>query len=176
MVRPSQDELVVLESIRESVFETMGASVLADADERAFIRGIPLGLLRKNATQRHGVTRWKRAPAGDLSVTSIELHPRLLTNEWQAYGTFVMYHEILHALGFRAHDAEFRRLEACWPDASAAGQGKEFTRSMRMKRASWMWVCSTCDRSFPRQRPGRGKFQCRSCGTVLLDRRIEDAQ
>ena len=38
---------------------------------------------------------------------------------WLDYARFVLYHEYLHALGNRFHDAHFRNLELQWPHSGA---------------------------------------------------------
>ena len=92
------------------------------------LRQIPLGVLRKNATQRHGVTRWKRgvnlASLAPEDVEVIDLHPRMLEDDWKAYSAFVLHHEYIHALGLREHNSLFRKLESAWPAPKASGQGK----------------------------------------------------
>lgn len=137
---------------------------------------IPLGVLRKNATQRHGVTRWKRGVnLNQLTVFDVEvidIHPLLLCAEWKAYAAFVLHHEYIHALGWRAHDSTFRALERSWPASIAADEGARFTESLRMAKAKWLWVCKTCDKSYPRQKRGNRGYKCRHCSTILLDKKV----
>jgi len=176
MVRPNGGQLTALEGLRESVLVMMASFPFVDEAGLALLRSVPLGVLRKNATQRHGVTRWMRSSTGGLTVQTVDLHPKLLTTDWENYASFVLYHEFLHVLGWRAHDARFRALEALWPDGAARTLGPSFTHAMRARRAAWMWTCPSCDFRFPRQRRGRGKFLCRRCRTVLLDVPVKDAQ
>ena len=152
-----------------------GLPFLADIDLSGLLT-IPLGVLRKNATQRHGVTRWRTLPSGALSVEVVDLHPSLLEDDWEDYALFVLFHEYLHALGYRAHDAQFRSMEAQWPDSKGAMRGKDFTHERRLARAAWHWVCSTCEQRFPRQRRGGGRFLCRTCRTVLVDVPVKDIE
>ena len=170
MVQPSREQREGLEQLRLrviSVLETMDTFALTDTRE---LLTVPLGLLRKNATQRHGVTRWLRGDDGNLKVEVVELHPRLFDEAWGDYGAFVLFHEFLHVLGFRAHDRTFRALEAQWPNRTAAGMGQSFTHAMRLGRARWLWYCPSCEESYPRQRKSNGKFQCRKCRKLLEDR------
>ena len=133
---------------------------------------IPLAVLRRNATQRHGVTRFRRgANASELKtedVQTVDLHPMLLDPSWHDYARFVLYHEYLHALGNRFHDVAFRRLEQLWPH-DGAERGREFTQFLRQRMATWLWVCTTCDKKYPRKRRANGRFRCRACSTILVD-------
>ena len=176
MVKPSPAQKTRLLALREDVVSTMkGLPFLTDIDLSGLLT-IPLGVLRKNATQRHGVTRWHTLPSGALSVEVVDLHPSLLEDDWEDYALFVLFHEYLHALGYRAHDAQFRSMEAQWPDSKGAMRGKAFTHERRLARAAWHWVCSTCGQRFPRQRRGGGRFLCRTCRTVLLDVPVKDIE
>ena len=176
MVKPSPAQKTRLVALREDVVSTMeGLPFLADTDLSGLLT-IPLGVLRKNATQRHGVTRWRTLPSGALSVEVVDLHPSLLEDDWEDYALFVLFHEYLHALGYRAHDAQFRSMEAQWPDSKGAMRGKAFTHERRLARAAWHWVCSTCGQRFPRQRRGGGRFLCRTCRTVLVDVPVKDIE
>ena len=103
-------------------------------------------------------------------VDVIDLHPRLLDDQWRPYGAFVLHHEFIHALGFRAHDSTFRALESAWPGRRASKHAREFTELMRRSRADWLWVCATCDTTYPRQKRSRGRYKCRVCSSVLTDR------
>lgn len=176
MARPDKVQTTTLEDLRNSVLETMEVLPVVAGSDFVLLRNIPLGVLRRNATQRHGVTRWERTTEGGLDVQTVDLHPKLLSERWEPYAKFVLYHEFLHALGWRMHDATFRALEAAWPDAAARSLGPSFTYAMRAGRADWWWVCPTCEKRFPRQRRGNGKYLCRSCRTVLVDVRAKEAQ
>ena len=176
MAKPSAVDADALSVLRVGVLDEMRTMGQFDEDQLEFLRHVPLGVLKKNATQRHGVTRWLREPSGSLSVQTVDLHPRLLNEAWSDYAAFVMYHEYLHALGWRSHDRSFRLLESLWPDRQAVQRGQAFTHQMRMLRAKWHWKCPQCERQFPRQRRGAGRFLCRTCRCVLLDVPIQDAQ
>ena len=102
-------------------------------------------------------------------VEVIDLHPQLLEDRWSAYAGFVLHHEYIHALGFRGHDSTFRSLESAWPGRTASRHAPEFTETLRRARAAWLWVCSQCDRSYPRQKQSKGRYRCRACSTVLTD-------
>jgi predicted SprT family Zn-dependent metalloprotease len=173
MVRPSAEANEALLELREAVIDIMrDMPIWKDAPVDELIH-IPLGVLRKNATQRHGVTRWKRGVnLNEMNIEDVEvidLHPRLLEGAWRPYGAFVLHHEYIHALGFRAHDAKFRLLEASWPGRAASKHAHEFTEMLRRTRASWLWVCATCEKSYPRQKRSQGRYRCRACSTVLTD-------
>jgi predicted SprT family Zn-dependent metalloprotease len=174
MARPSAEARLALEHLKDTVIDLMlDMPIWHDAPVES-LRQIPLGVLRKNATQRHGVTRWRRGvdleamQVSDVEV--IDLHPQLLDAQWSAYAAFVLHHEYIHALGFRAHDSTFRKLEAAWPGRAAARHANEFTEALRRARAMWLWVCNECERTYPRQKPSNGRYRCRTCRTVLIDR------
>ena len=80
-------------------------------------------------------------------VEVVDLNPHLLNEQWLDYAAFVLFHEYLHVLGYRAHDRTFRSLEARWPNATASGRGKAFTHVRRLARASWHWVSARPVRS-----------------------------
>jgi len=166
--RPTPAQHEALLRLREHVVSHMNDLGMLGPGNQELLFNTPLGVLRKNATQRHGVTRWKRHQEG-LELLTVDLHPRLLTEEWTDYGTFVMFHEFIHALGWRAHDAEFRSLEARWPNKQAVSQGPLFTNTLRLEQAKWIWYCPSCEGKFPRKRRANGRFQCRGCKVNLLD-------
>lgn len=176
MVKPNQEQQLRLEELRQGVVSLLGTLDSFASTDTGELLTVPLGLLRKSATQRHGVTRWLRLEDGTLKVEVVELHPRLFEEPWCDYGAFVLFHEFLHVLGFRAHNSVFRALESQWPNRSAAGMGKAFTQAMRLGRARWLWYCPSCEESYPRQRRSNGKFQCRTCRKLLQDRPVQDAQ
>lgn len=176
LVKPSSQQVALLSDLRKEVLETMQALPFLESVDLSSLADVPLGVLRSNATQRHGVTRWNRMPSGSLSVDVVDLHPALLDAAWHDYAAFVLFHEFLHVLGHRAHDASFRAMEAHWPDAIGAARGKAFTHERRLMRAKWHWVCTTCDLRFPRQRRGGGRYLCRSCRTVLEDVPAQDIE
>jgi predicted SprT family Zn-dependent metalloprotease len=173
MVRPNASQSARLELLRGDVVEEMKDLGIFPLESLTIASTVTLGLLRKSSTQRHGVTRWTRKQ-GALVLETVDLHPVLLEQHWSRYAAFVLYHELLHAIGNRSHDRDFRAMESLWPDIDASKQGSEFTNKMRLERASWLWVCVQCDMEYPRQRPSGGKYQCRKCRCRLVDRPIKD--
>ena len=172
MARPSSEQKIVLSCLKEDVLAKMRAMNVWSNHLLTPLADIPLAVLRKNATQRHGVTRFRRGANPSIlnteDVKTIDLHPQLLEDSWNDYARFVLYHEYLHALGNRFHDSSFRKLEQQWQD-SGAERGLEFTQFLRKRTATWMWVCQTCERSYPRKRKANGRFRCRDCSTILVD-------
>ena len=175
MAKPNKEQSLLLSEIRDFVLE-----VMFDMPEWANakvedLRSIPLGVLRKNATQRHGVTRWKRGvdvrSLQPKDVEVIDLHPEMLKPEWKAYSGFVLHHEYIHALGLREHNTLFRQLESAWPGSTAGRQGPLFTEALSRARAVWLWSCTTCGQEFPRQKPSKRRYRCRKCNTVLIDKK-----
>ena len=103
---------------------------------------ITLGKLRKNNRTMMGCCRFKKNSRwvrknsrgeiiargkdfwpyantlGPSDVRRIDLHPDLLQHKWERLARSVLYHEYLHALGFR-HCSTFRKLESLWPDKEA---------------------------------------------------------
>ncbi len=172
MAKPSLLQLAELIELRDFVIEVMSAMEAWSKEQLTKLTDVPLGVLKRNATQRHGVTRWKRGvrkPSVPEEVEVIDLHPRLLSEEWMPYAGWVMHHEFVHALGFTAHDSKFRSLEELWPSPKSGKMGSAFTEMLRKEKASWLWVCNTCEKEYPRQKAGRGKYLCRVCRTVLVD-------
>ena len=165
-----------LEGLRRDVLEVMQSLFILEQSNDALLSDVKLGVLRSNATQRHGATRWQRKPDGSLDLEVVDLHPALLVGQWRPYALFVLFHEFLHVVGHRAHDATFRDLERLWPDKAAAQQGKEFTHERRLERAQWHWVCPTCGQRYPRQRRGSGRYLCKACKAVLVDVPVKDIQ
>lgn len=172
MAKPSKEQSIVLSQLKDDVLEEMNKIGFNDQACMNSLNSIPLAVLRRNATQRHGVTRFRRgANASELKtedVQTVDLHPMLLDPMWHDYARFVLYHEYLHALGNRFHDAAFRRLERLWPHYGAE-RGREFTQFLRQRTATWLWVCTTCDKKYPRKRRANGRFRCRACSTTLID-------
>lgn len=179
MAKPSNEQKILLNELRDFVIEVMTDMPEWAESNVEILRQIPLGVLRKNATQRHGVTRWKRgvnlASLAPEDVEVIDLHPRMLEVDWRAYSAFVLHHEYIHALGLREHNSLFRKLESAWPAPKASGQGRLFTEFLRRQRAKWLWYCSTCGAEYPRQKRSRRRYRCRACNTVLVDRENPDA-
>ena len=176
MVKPNAEQMRTLAGYRDIVLQNMHALGIVGIEQQQALIEVPLGVLRSNATQRHGATRWRRLSSGDLELEVVDLHPNLLVNEWADYAHFVLFHEYLHALGYRQHNSAFRSLEALWPDGKGAGRGKEFTRSRRLARARWMWLCRECGERYPRQKKGAGRYFCRTCNTALVDEAVQDIQ
>ncbi|MDA0715484.1 MAG: hypothetical protein O3A74_02840, partial [archaeon] len=90
MVQPNAQQTIRLEQLRSFVLLKMAEIHDFQSSRFATLEKIPLGVLRKNATQKHGVTRW-RQHTHHLSIEGIELHPELLCEEWQEYAKFVLY-------------------------------------------------------------------------------------
>ena len=86
---------------------------------------------------------------------------------WHDYARFVLYHEYLHALGNRFHDAAFRRLEQLWPH-DGAERGREL-HNFYVKGRQHGCGCTTCDKKYPRKRRANGRFRCRACSSILVD-------
>jgi len=172
MAKPSLEQSNVLNRLRDEVLEEMKAIGFDNELRLHALNTIPLAVLRRNATQRHGVTRFRRgANASELKtedVETIDLHPILLDPSWRDYAQFVLYHEYLHALGHRFHDATFRQLEQLWPH-NGAERGRNFTQFLRQRTATWLWVCTSCNNKYPRKTRANGRFRCRACSTVLVD-------
>ena len=179
MVKPSVTQLEELVELRNFVIEVMASMGVWSEELLTKLTDIDLGVLRKSATQRHGVTRWRRGvrdPTIPEEVQVIELHPRLLNPEWKPYAAWVLHHEFVHALGYTAHDSKFRTLERLWPSKEASTMGVRFTELLRKEKAKWLWVCDKCKKEYPRQKKGMGKYMCKSCKMVLRDVPIEASQ
>ncbi len=172
MAKPSVEQSIVLGQLKNDVLEQMKTIGFENEFRLHALDSIPLAVLRRSATQRHGVTRFRRgANASELKtedVETVDLHPMLLDPSWHDYARFVLFHEYLHALGNRFHDATFRRLEQLWPHHGQE-RGREFTQFLRRRTATWLWVCATCDNKYPRKRRANGRFRCRACSTTLID-------
>ena len=172
MARPSKEQTFELDNLRVFVLEVMAAMDVWSEEQLTKLTEIDLGVLRSSATQRHGVTRWKigvRKPTKPEEVEVIDLHPRLLTNEWMPYAAWVLHHEFVHALGYTAHDSTFRSLERMWPSQKSSTMGTKFTEMLRKEKAKWLWICEKCGKEYPRQKKGNRKYMCRSCKSVLRD-------
>ena len=179
MVKPNDTQLRELIELREFVIEVMTSMGIWSEELLTKLTNIDLGVLRKNATQRHGVTRWRqgiRNPTMPEEVKVIELHPRLLSSEWKPYAAWVLHHEFVHALGYTSHDSTFRSLERLWPSKEASTMGVKFTESLRKEKAKWLWVCDKCMKEYPRQKKAMGKYMCKFCKQVLRDVPINASQ
>ena len=148
MAKPSSSQSSSLEDLRIEVILTMNGMEVWSQYELSSLYLVQLGVLRRNATQRHGVTRFKRGRGSKTlhfeDVETVDLHPYLLAEEWFDYARFVLYHEFLHVLGMRFHNATFRRVEALWPRQGAT-VGKAFTQHLRRLSADWLWTCTTAE-------------------------------
>ena len=139
------------------------------------LASIPLGKLRRNATNLQAVCRYHRgvrkADGGitPADVRTIDVHPYAMEADWTRYAAFLLFHEYLHALGFAHHDRTFRALEALWPDAEARAMGPAFATHLRLRAAKWLWRCTQCGRDHPRQRRSGGRYRCRTCEVPLID-------
>jgi len=179
MVKPSTEQANDLDELKEFVIEVMGSMEIWSNQQLTKLAEIDLGVLRKNATQRHGVTRWRRGvnnPTKPEEVEVIELHPRLLSVDWKPYAAWVLHHEFVHALGYTAHDSTFRSLERMWPSQESSEMGPKFTEMLRRERANWLWICDQCKKEYPRQKQSGGRYMCRVCKKVLRDVRNNAAQ
>ncbi|MEE2974446.1 MAG: hypothetical protein VX831_04295, partial [Candidatus Thermoplasmatota archaeon] len=78
MPRPSAQQQHELDALQVEVLAEMTAIGMLDEDGRRRLDAVPLGVLRSNATQRHGVTRWSRDGQGHLRVDVVDLNPHLL--------------------------------------------------------------------------------------------------
>ena len=93
MVKPKPDQKMKLENLRSIVLDIMTDMEIWNDFDTDELRKIRLGVLRINATQRHGVTRWKIGV--DVSnlrpsdVDEINIHPHLLDERWSAYHPFL---------------------------------------------------------------------------------------
>ena len=172
MAKPSSSQASSLEDLRIEVLLTMNKMEVWPQNELSNLHLVQLGVLRRNATQRHGVTRFKRGRNSETlhfeDVETVDLHPQLLTEEWFNYARFVLYHEFLHVLGMRFHNTAFRRVESLWPHQGAT-DGKMFTQHLRRLSADWLWTCTTCETQYPRKKRSNGRYKCRTCSTVLVD-------
>ena len=67
MAKPNVQQIRFLEDLKLFVIEVMSSFDIWSKQQLTSLSYVKLGVLRKNATQRHGVTRWKR---GCLLYTS----------------------------------------------------------------------------------------------------------
>jgi len=177
----SQEECPPLEDIAAEVIAIMlTIPELVDLPV-AELEQIPLGKLRKNATNLHAVCRYKKGVrkengVGPEDVRCVDVHPEALTNKWMRYAAFLLFHEYLHALGFANHNRTFRQMEALWPDEEARSMGKAFGTHLRMRKAKWLWECPKCAISHPRTRRSNGRYRCRKCRVVLVDIPVDAKQ
>ena len=167
----------VLADLAKAVIVTMHQIPELDQLPVHELQKIPLGRLRRDATRLHAVCRYQKGVkkseiVGPDDVRCVDVHPVALTDDWQRYAAFLLYHEFLHALGFTGHDRTFRNLEALWPDIKARNMGKSFGNHLRRRAAQWLWTCPQCSKEHPRTRRGMGRDRCRECRVVLLDVKV----
>mgnify|MGYP001000827046 CR=1 FL=1 len=160
-----EDE-VVLDKLASSVVLKMQQIPQLSGLPITELEAIPLGRLRKDATRLHAVCRYQKGVrkaeiSGPADVRCVDVHPAALTQDWQRYAAFLLYHEYLHALGFAGHDKTFRNLEALWPDEEARGMGKFFRLHLGTRACTWLWTCPQCaSDNAPNRRENR-RQQCR---------------
>ena len=159
--------------IREQVLPVMIKIGVIDHNQADELRQVPLGILRRNATRMHAVCRYYPGPRGGSKgindVKEIALHPIAIEGDWQDYAQFLMYHELLHAIGYVRHNRLFRDLEARWPNENARESGPSFGQYLRKRAARWIWACPNCDREHHRSRRSNGRYLCRVCRGKLID-------
>ena len=137
MAKPTPEQLLQLEGFRNIASQVLFGLGIVNSNMLASIDLIPLTVLKRSATIRHGSTKWKVGmPVYGTpdEVGEISLHPELLETSWRSYGVWVMYHELIHACGYIRHDKDFRKIESCWPDKTSKGLGKYFTTYLRSKK------------------------------------------
>ena len=172
MAKPTPEQLLQLEGFRNIASQVLFGLGIVNSNMLASIDLIPLTVLKRSATIRHGSTKWKVGmPVYGTpdEVGEISLHPELLETSWRSYGVWVMYHELIHACGYIRHDKDFRKIEACWPDNTSKGLGKYFTTYLRSKKYEWNWTCHSCNTVYLRQRRSNGRYACRHCKKTLVD-------
>jgi len=168
------DDSQVLRNIASSVILTMHQIPQINHLPLEELHRIPLGKLRKDATRLHAVCRFRKGIRkdeirGPEDVRCVDLHPEAMSNEWEEYAKFLLYHEFLHALGFTGHDRTFRALEALWPHKNAMEMGTPFSNHLRKRTAKWLWTCPNCAKEHPRSKRSRGRYRCRDCRITLID-------
>ena len=88
MAKPSKQQLDQLDKLRVIVVEIMKDMAIWQDFDLDLLYEIPLAVLKRNATQRHGATKWQRGISreqlGLEFVDVIELHPELLAGNWNA--------------------------------------------------------------------------------------------
>ena len=74
MVNPNAQQSVKLDDLKNFVLDLMLDMEVWNKTNTQELNDVKLGVLRKNATQRHGVTKWK------LGSDANNLKPKILTN------------------------------------------------------------------------------------------------
>ena len=166
-------EEIGLERLKQQVFGEM-QSLGFDLDTISLLGEVTLGFLRRDATQRHGVTRFHpgvdlKGELGPKNIRRVDLHRELLGPDWQDYGAYVLYHEYCHCLGFPGHGKDFRAIERLWRDDNSRKKGRTFTDYLRQRNSSWNWVCPTCKAIHARRKRSNGRYKCRKCDVILFD-------
>ena len=167
------EEAKDLERLKQQVIEQMLA-IGFDEEATSQLGEITLGFLRRDATQRHGVTRFHpgvdlKGELGPENIRRVDLHRELLAAEWRDYGAYVLYHEYCHCLGHPSHGKDFRAIERLWDDDHARKMGRRFTDHLRQRNAVWNWLCPTCKAVHARRKRTNGRYKCRKCDSILVD-------
>ena len=157
-------------SIEESL-KVLSENVFYTMKDIGFIEHVPalkcvkLGFLRRDATIRHGVTRYSRMKGVKVphDVKCVDLHRELINERWNEYAELVLYHEFLHCIGHMKHNSEFKNLESKWP------RYEIITEWLRDKQAKWHWVCKGCDIKHARKKKSNGRYICATCNNRLTD-------
>ena len=121
----------------------------------ASIDQIPLTVLKRSATIRHGSTKWKKGcqfMEHQMRLERFLFIQNCLSQAGDLTEVWVMYHELIHACGYVRHDRTFRKIEACWPEKASKALGKYFTTYLRSKKYEWNWTCPSCNSVYLRQR------------------------
>ena len=163
-----------LEALKVDVLDRM-VDLGFDKNVTGELSEIELGFLRRDATQRHGVTRFQpgidlKGELGPQHIRKVDLHRELITGEWWEYGAYVLFHEYCHCLGNPDHGRKFRSMESLWPDHHAKNRGAQFTDFLRRRNAKWIWCCTSCNSEHPRSKRANGRYKCRKCDTILVDK------
>lgn len=168
-----------LEKSRESVLNTMEDLDFFSTNQINDLRGVKLGVLRKNSVYRHGVTRflprlkWNSKNANPSCVRIVDIHPSLLEPEWITYREIIIFHEFIHCLGYIGHNKDFYNIESLWPTINQKKVlGKKLMEILKLKNSSWKWKCVKCNMQVLRQRKSSGKYICRKCNHKLVDEAI----
>ena len=73
MARANKIQLEKLKEVKQVVVDVMSSMDLWSEEELSELQQIKLGVLRKNATQRHGVTRWKKGITNPTKPSEVEV-------------------------------------------------------------------------------------------------------
>ena len=83
MVKPNKSQQARLDELRNLVIEIMTDMDVWQNHDLIPLFDLNLGVLRKNATQRHGVTRWKQGVSKESvnarKYTDCGITPRIIT-------------------------------------------------------------------------------------------------